>query len=160
MGRSNMPFHCKEHPGKTAVFDYNRNHYCQQCQDGYSAALAKVDVHVNPKDCFLSTTGTTIGIPLAKTTGPGAAHWVSHQKNIQTGYGCLKGFTVPGRSLGAIPRARGTEIAKLEEVQADISDCREQKAPRESFGKSCRKRTPESEHAETHYHPARLQRPT
>ena len=112
-----MSTKCKEHPGRDAVFEYNGVHYCQQCKDGYQAAVRAVSRHVEPKDCFVVYAGHDIwhAIP-----GTGCAHWVSHQKNIQVGNAstrCLRGFTFRVPTLASHLRAQGTEVKELKDVK-------------------------------------------
>ena len=114
-------FKCKYHPGRPAVFDYDGNHYCQQCQTGYEAAVLAVkqkNPHVEPKDCFVDYAGGDSWKPLP---GTGCAHWAAHQRNIKaTGaaYRCLKGYLLRVSDLQTHCRRAGSEIKSLQDVKA------------------------------------------
>jgi hypothetical protein len=112
-----MSFRCKHHPGRIAVFDYNGIHYCQKCKDGYTAAVASVNVHVEPKDCFVTYEGGDRWYSFSRDGWTGCAHWVAHQKKIQVGYRCLKGFCVRVTEMAAYLRGTGQEITILEDVK-------------------------------------------
>ena len=108
---------CNLHPARDAVFDYNGKHYCQKCKDGYTAAVAGVDVHVDPRDCFVTFDGGDNWHSFSQDHWTGCAHWVAHQKRIQTGYRCMKGYTVRVPELAAYVRMSGTEVKDLSQVQ-------------------------------------------
>jgi hypothetical protein len=55
-------------------------------------AVAMVDKHVDPKDCFVWYEGNKTG--WAPIPGTGCAHWVAHQNGYKTGaVKCDLGFT-------------------------------------------------------------------
>jgi hypothetical protein len=88
-----MP-NCPIHPARTGIFVVGTRSYCAQCQTDIAAARARVDRHVQPRDCFVWYEGGARGwqpIP-----GTGCAHWVLHQLNRTTGGGptCLLGYPI------------------------------------------------------------------
>lgn len=90
---------CTLHPGRTSVTTVFGKDYCQRCRDGITAARRRVDVHVEPKDCFIWYVRSDTWDPI---TGTGCAHWVSHQLGIQTGLAserCLEGYTYRVRTM-------------------------------------------------------------
>ena len=62
-------------------------------------AVALVDKHVEPKDCFVWYENNKVG--WAPMPGTGCAHWVAHQLNFTDGLKCDKGFTVRVRNITA-----------------------------------------------------------
>jgi len=62
-------------------------------------AVAMVDKHVEPKDCFVWYENNKVG--WAPMPGTGCAHWVAHQLNFTDGLKCDKGFTVRVRNITA-----------------------------------------------------------
>ena len=90
---------CIHHPGRvasTAIFEEN---YCSECGDRIVKAREQVDIHVEPKECFVLYTGRGNWEPIE---GTGCAHWVAHQLNIRRGKlseRCLAGYTCRVRTL-------------------------------------------------------------
>ena len=85
---------CVIHPSVTQVaFVFNRP-YCARCRANIQAAVALLDAHVTPRDCFVWYAGGQDGwTPIA---GTGCAHYVAHQLGIQLGGSgacCLAGFS-------------------------------------------------------------------
>jgi len=76
---------CVIHPSVTQVaFVFNRP-YCARCRANIQAAVALLDAHVTPRDCFVWYAGGQDGwTPIA---GTGCAHYVAHQLGIQLGGG-------------------------------------------------------------------------
>ena len=62
-------------------------------------AVALVDKHVEPKDCFVWYENNKTG--WAPMPGTGCAHWVAHQYGYTDGLTCDKGFTVRVRNITA-----------------------------------------------------------
>jgi hypothetical protein len=90
---------CYYHPGRDSVANIESRNYCAECQRGIAEAVRLVDIHVQPKECFVWYAGANNWQPV---TGTGCAHWVAHQLNIRNATGsekCLKGFTYRVRSL-------------------------------------------------------------
>lgn len=84
---------CVLHPGRDSVATLLGRLYCGTCRDGIAAARARVDRHVEPKECFIWYVSNDNWQPI---TGTGCAHWVSHQLNVHAGGAgacCLAGFT-------------------------------------------------------------------
>ena len=110
---------CNLHPGRNAVWTYDGVNYCQQCKDHMATAVAAVDRHVEPKDCFITYDGGDVWRPLS---GTGCAHWVSHQNDThqgQPGDCCLRGFTYRVRVLAGYLRSSADEITDLANVAVD-----------------------------------------
>ena len=84
---------CAIHPGvASTVVLFNRS-YCARCQRDIQAAVAQLDNHVTPRDCFVWYKGSHDG--WAPITGTGCAHYVAHQLGIQAGPPgalCLAGY--------------------------------------------------------------------
>jgi hypothetical protein len=84
---------CAIHPSAaTAVTLFGRQ-YCARCHQGIQAAVARLDNHVTPRDCFVWYTGSVSG--WAPIAGTGCAHYVAHQLGIrghQPGACCLAGY--------------------------------------------------------------------
>lgn len=96
---------CIHHPGRPATTVRNGNAYCATCQSGIESAIAAVDAHVSPRECFITYRGGDTWAPIA---GTGCAHWVAHQKGIR-GSGCMAGYAlrVPEVIAGTSTVARG-----------------------------------------------------
>jgi hypothetical protein len=82
---------CTHHPGRPSAGVRFGKHYCQQCLDGMDGAVAEVDKHVQPKECFVVYEG---GDSWAPITGTGCAHWVAHERTIGRGATCLDNKTL------------------------------------------------------------------
>ena len=113
---------CVLHPGRESVTSIFSKNYCQICQSGIAAARSRVDRHVQPKDCFIWYVSNDNWLPV---TGTGCAHWVSHQRNIQTGAlgdRCLSGFTyrVPVLVRSRTPVAGASQV-KVDDIWASPS---------------------------------------
>ncbi len=105
---------CLYHPGRTGVLTLNSLSYCEHCQRGIAAAAARVDVHVQPKSCFVWYAGSNNWQPIS---GTGCAHWVAHQLGIRSGgrnEQCLEGFTFRVRTLVA-----GKTVVPLAQVRVN-----------------------------------------
>ncbi len=90
---------CNYHPGRESVNTIGNQNICAQCQQGITEAVKQVNIHVEPKDCFVWYAGSSNWQPI---TGTGCAHWVAHQLGIHNGSSaekCLKGFTFRVRTL-------------------------------------------------------------
>ena len=84
---------CKLHPGREAVWEYNRVEYCAKCKTGILTAVGDVRPDVSPNECFIWYCRNDEWKPIA---GTGCAHWVAHEKDIQSGRAddkCLFGYT-------------------------------------------------------------------
>ncbi len=83
---------CAIHPVATrAAFICDRP-YCARCVAEMQAAVASLDGHVTPRDCFIWYSGNRNG--WARIMGTGCAHYVAHQLNIGVGGPrCLAGFS-------------------------------------------------------------------
>ena len=84
---------CSLHPGRDSVAVIFGKNYCAICQKGITAARARIDQHVEPKECFIWYASNDNRQPIP---GTGCAHWVAHQQNIRVGgvgSCCLAGFT-------------------------------------------------------------------
>jgi hypothetical protein len=73
-------------------------------------AVAMVDKHVEPKDCFVWFENNKTG--WAPMPGTGCAHWVAHQYNYTSGLKCDKGFTVRVRDI-----TKGLSKVELKDVK-------------------------------------------
>jgi hypothetical protein len=82
---------CTQHPGRPSAGVRFGKNYCQKCIDGINGAVAQVDVHVEPKACFVIYKGSDTWAPI---TGTGCAHWVAHNRGISRGEKCLDGKTL------------------------------------------------------------------
>ena len=90
---------CHLHPGREAVWEFNRVEYCAKCKSGIFSARDSVDSHIVPKDCFIRYRQDDYWEPIP---GTGCAHWVAHEKDIQSGRTddkCLVGYTYRVRVL-------------------------------------------------------------
>ena len=89
---------CNYHPGRDSVSTIGNKNYCAQCQQGITEAVRRVNIHVEPKGCFVWYAGANNWQPI---TGTGCAHWVAHQLGIRNGgsESCLLGFTYRVRTL-------------------------------------------------------------
>ena len=74
-------------------------------------AVALVDKHVEPKECFVWYENNKVG--WAPMPGTGCAHWVAHQLNFTDGLKCDKGFTVRVRNITA-----GRSKVEMKDVKA------------------------------------------
>ena len=85
---------CVIHPAAVQAVVIGGRSYCARCQTGMTAAVARLDAHVTPPDCFIWYANARDGwTPIA---GTGCAHYVSHQLNIHSGSAgdqCLAGYT-------------------------------------------------------------------
>ncbi len=84
---------CFHHPGREAVWEYNRVEYCARCEAGILPAIGDVRADVTPKECFIRYRQNDDWEPII---GTGCAHWVAHEKDIQSGGAadkCLFGYT-------------------------------------------------------------------
>jgi len=87
---------CCIHPGREAAKIVFGKSYCQPCIAGQQAAVDAVkqyNKHVEPKECFITWSGTK----WEALPGTGCAHWVSHQRNVSQGAPwnkCLKGCSI------------------------------------------------------------------
>ncbi len=84
---------CSLHPGREAVFEYNRVEYCAKCKSGILSAVGNVRRDVDPKDCFIRYRDNDDWEPIP---GSGCAHWVAHEKDFHSGGAsdkCLFGYT-------------------------------------------------------------------
>jgi hypothetical protein len=87
------------HPGRPSVTTINMQNYCVDCQRGIFAARARVDRHVQPRDCFVWYRSANNWTPIE---GTGCAHWVAHQLGIRRGSPNerrLEGYTYRVRTL-------------------------------------------------------------
>jgi hypothetical protein len=85
---------CVIHPSLPQAASIGGRPYCARCQAGIRAAVARLDRHVSPPDCFVWYKNTHEG--WTPIEGTGCAHYVSHQLGIRTGRAadqCLAGFT-------------------------------------------------------------------
>jgi hypothetical protein len=85
---------CVIHPGSQQVTVIGGRGYCAACQRGIRAAVARLDAHVTPPDCFVWYKNSAEG--WTPIFGTGCAHYVSHQMGINFGTAadkCLAGFT-------------------------------------------------------------------
>jgi hypothetical protein len=76
---------------------------------------------VQPKECFITYFGNGAWKPI---DGTGCAHWVAHQKNIQSGSAmdkCLNGFTVRVKAL-IIGRTQVTDLKKVQVNDIWVND--------------------------------------
>ena len=88
-----MP-NCEIHPGQLGAVTMDGKSYCARCQTDIVASRARVNRHVEPKECFVWYEGGARGwqpIP-----GTGCAHWLLHRLNRKTGGGpvCLAGYPI------------------------------------------------------------------
>ncbi len=94
-----MSTKCSKHPGLAAVSTVFKQTFCQKCSNAQQKAIARVDRHVEPKDCFITYAG---GYDWRPFDGTGCAHWVAHEKKITAGSPssrCLAGHTIRVRDL-------------------------------------------------------------
>jgi hypothetical protein len=73
-------------------------------------AIALVDKHVEPKECFVWYENSKVG--WAPMPGTGCAHWVAHQLGYSEGLKCDKGFTVRVRNI-----VSGRKKVEMKDVQ-------------------------------------------
>jgi hypothetical protein len=74
-------------------------------------AVAMVDKHVEPKDCFVWFENNKTG--WAPMPGTGCAHWVAHERGYTSGLKCDKGFTVRVRDI-----TKGLSKVAMNDVKA------------------------------------------
>jgi len=74
-------------------------------------AIAMVDKHVEPKDCFVWYENNKTG--WAPMPGTGCAHWVAHQYGYTDGLKCDKGYTVRVRDI-----TKGRSKVEMKDVKA------------------------------------------
>ena len=83
---------CIYHPGRISAGQRFGKNFCQQCLTGIDNAVATVDKHVQPKECFVNYQGNDSWTAI---TGTGCAHWVAHQIASSKGsFSCLANCTV------------------------------------------------------------------
>ena len=115
---------CIHHPGRPSTGAKFGKPFCKQCNDGIDAAVVKVDVHVEPKECFVTFKG---GDVWDKMPGTGCAHWIAHQKNWSGGgtIRCLdeKKVKVSELVAGLATIARASVAKGDIWVQADLGHC-------------------------------------
>jgi len=111
---------CCQHPGRESKQEIYGKHYCDKCVAGIDAARNSVDIHVQPKECFIWYQSSDNWQPIF---GTGCAHWVAHQLDIHSGgqlQRCLAGFTykipelITGKQLVVNTL---TKIGKLSDVK-------------------------------------------
>ena len=103
---------CVQHSGLESVVAICGKAYCERCRDGIVAARARVDRHVEPKECFVWYKSNNNWQPIE---GTGCAHWVGHQLNIcngPTGERCLAGIALRVPSL-IVGRSRIADLAQV-----------------------------------------------
>lgn len=106
-----MP-NCEIHTAQAAVLTIGTKNYCEQCQTDIVAARARVDRHVEPKECFIWYEGGNRGwqpIP-----GGGSAHWVMHQQNRNSGRGPVCMLGCPIRVSSVSNGRAAVEIANVQ----------------------------------------------
>jgi hypothetical protein len=110
---------CAIHPAATrAAFICDRP-YCARCVAEIHGAVASLDGHVTPRDCFVWYTGSQTG--WEPITGTGCAHYVAHQLNITVGSAsarCLAGFShrVPDVIVGRQEVTGGLAAVELNDI--------------------------------------------
>jgi len=110
---------CVVHPGTAStVVLFNRS-YCARCQRDIQVAVAQLDNHVTPRDCFVWYKGRQDG--WAPITGTGCAHYVAHQLGIQAGPPgalCLAGYVyrVPMVIIGRQRATGGLGALQVDDV--------------------------------------------
>lgn len=112
---------CTVHPGRNSAAIIHAKPYCQKCLDSMVAARARIDKHVEPKECFITYQGNGAWIPIY---GTGCAHWVAHQKGIHSGSGmdkCLAGFTYRVKVL-VQGKSQVTDIKKVAKDDIWVND--------------------------------------
>ena len=85
-------------------------------------AIALVDKHVEPKECFVWYEGTKKG--WRPMPGTGCAHWVAHERGYTTGLKCDKGYTVRVRNITENLKKvemKDVQVGDLWENQTDAS---------------------------------------
>ena len=90
---------CIYHPGRDATLAVGGKNYCAQCDAGIKAAVALVSRHVEPKECFVWYVRQDVWQSIS---GTGCAHWIAHQRNIQStiaAEACLTGQVYRVRTL-------------------------------------------------------------
>ncbi len=106
---------CVIHPSAPRAAFICGRPYCARCQADINAAVARLDAHVTPRDCFVWYTGGHTG--WAPIAGTGCAHYVAHQLGISTGgHGarCLADFSY---RVSAVILGRGEVHGGLAEVR-------------------------------------------
>jgi hypothetical protein len=83
---------CVYHSGRKSVSSAYGKPYCEKCTSGIATAMAEVDSHISPRECFVEYKGNDQWGPIY---GTGCAHWVAHEKGITSGgQKCQAGFTL------------------------------------------------------------------
>jgi hypothetical protein len=85
-------------------------------------AIALVDKHVEPKECFVWYEGTKKG--WRPMPGTGCAHWVAHERGYTAGLKCDKGYTVRVRNITENLKKvelKDVQVGDLWENQTDAS---------------------------------------
>ena len=110
---------CVNHPALPETVVIGGTPYCAKCEAGMKGAIAKLDPHVSPTECFVWYTGGAKG--WEGIAGTGCAHFVSHELGIRHGRAgekCLAGYTfrvatmLGGRSRvhGGLPAVKARDI--------------------------------------------------
>jgi hypothetical protein len=110
---------CDIHPSAPRAVVLFGHSYCARCQTDIQAAVARLDNHVTPRDCFVWYTGRQNG--WAPIAGTGCAHYVAHQLGVQTGAPsarCLAGYSyrVPLVILGRQPVTGGLSALQVGDI--------------------------------------------
>lgn len=114
---------CPIHPGSNAVYEWpigSGKKYCSVCKTQIMAARQQVDIHVEPKDCFLIYAGSKKG--WSPFVGTGCAHYVAHRLGLRAmgrQYPCLLGFPLRVEELATDSRLKklsGPDRAQINDI--------------------------------------------
>jgi len=114
---------CIKHPNSKTVSSLFGG-LCAKCAEQVKAAQARVDRHVDPKECFLTYVDSNTGWKSFTERDPqrntGCAHWVAHQLNLKGGYSnvCAEGYKI--KVPDVIAGARKIDREKEEVRAGDI----------------------------------------
>ena len=115
---------CAIHPNATQATIVGGRPYCARCQSEIRAAVAQLDPHVTPPNCFVWYKNATDG--WQPIDGTGCAHYVSHQMDIHNGTAidqCLAGFTYRVRPMltGLTRVTGGLASVKVDDVWVNVA---------------------------------------
>ena len=111
---------CIKHPSRKVVTPLFGG-LCEKCAEQVKSEQKNIHRHVEPKECFVSYTGGTLG--WKSIPGTGCAHWVAHQLGITAPHIniCALGyqFRVPDIISGARKIDRQEEKVEINDIWAN-----------------------------------------
>jgi hypothetical protein len=105
---------CTYHPARSAAGSKFGRNLCQQCLNGMAGAVALVETHIVPKECFVRYRDADYWAPI---TGPGSAHWLAHQLDVKVGDVCPAGSSL---RISDLSQLLSTEIRRARVQVGDV----------------------------------------